>query len=252
MDYKKIAQVAMLAGKIMLESNAETYRVEETVEHILKVSQLEQTQAFAVPTGLFMTLDDASIDAISLNVRIKKRSTDLNKIHIVNDISRKLSAGALSIDDALSQLKQLRGENYTTVQHFLANIILMIAFTFMFNGTLFDGVMSFLNGIILISILYANQTFKLNLFFINALTSITMVIFTVSCVKLLPNVLSMDAILIGSIMPMVPGTIITNAIRDTFHGDYTSGMSRALEAVLVAVSIAVGVAVGFFIVRGIV
>ena len=38
-EYKKIAEVAVLAGRIMLESQAESYRIEDTVERILKTSQ---------------------------------------------------------------------------------------------------------------------------------------------------------------------------------------------------------------------
>ncbi|MFR7936702.1 MAG: threonine/serine exporter family protein, partial [Clostridium perfringens] len=46
--------------------------------------------------------------------------------------------------------------------------------------------------------------------------------------------------IIGSIMLLVPGLSITNAIRDTIAGDLISGLIRAAEAFLVAISIAVG------------
>lgn len=250
MNYKKVAQVAMLAGKIMLESNAETYRVEETVEHILKLSQLENIHAFAVPTGLFITLDDVSVDAISLNCRIKKRTTDLNKIHIVNDISRQLSNHLMEIDDAYQMLKNLNNSNYTDLQRYISIVILVMSFTLMFKGTVWDSVISLFNGLIFVFMLYINKRINLNLFLLNAISSASMVIFTILMTKILPSVFSIDAIMIGSIMSMVPGTIFTNAIRDTFYEDYTSGMSRALEAGLIAVSIAVGVAVGFLVMGG--
>ena len=49
-----------------------------------------------------------------------------------------------------------------------------------------------------------------------------------------------DKTIIGSIMLLVPGLAITNAIRDTIAGDFLAGITKAFEAVLVAVSIAVG------------
>ena len=52
-----------------------------------------------------------------------------------------------------------------------------------------------------------------------------------------------DNIIIGSIMPMVPGVAITNAIRDTIEGNLLSGISRGVEAFFVAISIATGVAI---------
>ncbi len=56
-QYKMLVKVATLAGIIMLESNAESYRVETTVERILSVSQLPIVDVFANTTGLFITLD---------------------------------------------------------------------------------------------------------------------------------------------------------------------------------------------------
>ena len=55
--------------------------------------------------------------------------------------------------------------------------------------------------------------------------------------------------IIGSIMLLVPGLAITNALRDTISGDLLAGLTRATEAFLVAISIAVGTGsvIGFWI-----
>ena len=52
---------------------------------------------------------------------------------------------------------------------------------------------------------------------------------------------SLDKIIIGGIIPLVPGIALTNAIRDVANSDYVSGTIRAAEALLIAVSIALGV-----------
>ena len=62
--------------------------------------------------------------------------------------------------------------------------------------------------------------------------------------------LNMNLVITSTIMPLVPGTAITNAIRDTLQGDYTSGGAKALEAFVVALSIALGVAIGLVITGG--
>ncbi|CRH92591.1 Uncharacterised protein [Chlamydia trachomatis] len=53
-NYKKLVKMASLTGIIMLESNAECYRVEQTVSCILNVSQLSTVDVFANTTGLFI------------------------------------------------------------------------------------------------------------------------------------------------------------------------------------------------------
>ena len=53
-----------------------------------------------------------------------------------------------------------------------------------------------------------------------------------------------DIVIIGAIMPLVPGMIFTTAIRDTLNGDFASGISRIMEAVVVALAVAAGVGAG--------
>ena len=55
--------------------------------------------------------------------------------------------------------------------------------------------------------------------------------------------LNISALIIGGIMPLLPGLSMTNAIRDTINGDLVSGSARALEALLACVAIAAGVGV---------
>ena len=56
---------------------------------------------------------------------------------------------------------------------------------------------------------------------------------------------NMDTIIIGSIMLLVPGIAITNAIRDTIAGDLVSGISRSVEALFVAIAISSGTSIVF-------
>ena len=57
----------------------------------------------------------------------------------------------------------------------------------------------------------------------------------------------LDQVVIGSIIPLVPGLSFTNSIRDIADGDYISGSVRMLDALLVSICIAVGVGAVFTI-----
>ncbi len=50
-----------------------------------------------------------------------------------------------------------------------------------------------------------------------------------------------NIIIIGAVMPLVPGVAITNALRDTISGDFVSGVSKLSEAFGIAIAIALGV-----------
>ena len=77
MNFKLLVDTAMLAGEIMLSGGAETFRVEDTMTRILKTSCLERCEVFVVSTGIVLTLDDSTIDAISMVRRVEERCTNL-------------------------------------------------------------------------------------------------------------------------------------------------------------------------------
>ena len=61
----------------------------------------------------------------------------------------------------------------------------------------------------------------------------------------------LDYMIIGSIMPLIPGVSFTNAIRDIADGDYISGSVRMLDALLIFFCIAIGVGMAYSLMRGI-
>ena len=60
----------------------------------------------------------------------------------------------------------------------------------------------------------------------------------------------LDYMIIGSIMPLIPGVPFTNAIRDIADGDYISGSVRMLDALLVFFCIAIGVGMAYSLMMG--
>jgi len=58
MNEKTLLEAVVLAGELMLVSGAEIYRVEDTMNHMLKRSEYEQTETIVYGTGIFVTLSD--------------------------------------------------------------------------------------------------------------------------------------------------------------------------------------------------
>ena len=109
----------------------------------------------------------------------------------------------------------------------------------MFGGDLKDFFGASLIGAIIKIVNIIFQKLDINEFFVNSFCGGLCAILAMTFLKL--NLCSnLDKTIIGSIMLLVPGLIITNAIRDTIAGDFLSGITKASEAFLIAVSIAVG------------
>jgi uncharacterized membrane protein YjjP (DUF1212 family) len=240
MNTNIIIHVAAEAGKIILESGGETYRVEETITRICTAYGLTNSESFVTPTGIMISATDVKGNTISLIKRIKSRTVDLEKISKVNDLSRSIKAKNLTVEyvhDELVEISKL--PRYSTKVTIFFSALAAAFFTLLFGGEIQDFLISFLIGIVikLVSLLLNN--ININEFFINALGGSIAALGALVSAKLgLAN--NVDTIIIGSIMLLVPGLAITNAIRDTIAGDLLAGISRGVEAFLIAVAIAVG------------
>ena len=58
---------------------------------------------------------------------------------------------------------------------------------------------------------------------------------------------TLGRMVVGAVIPLIPGVSFTNGIRDIADGDYLSGTIRLLDALLVYVCIAIGVGLAFWL-----
>lgn len=240
MDMYKAVQLAANAGKMILENGGETYRVEETIIRICDAYGCNNAESFVMPTGIMISATDYDGKIISVVKRIKNRTTNLEKVSAVNDLSRNITSKNLSIhfvENELIKISKLSTYNLAITLIFAA--ITSSSFTLLFGGTYQDFILSFFIGIVIKYLAITLSNINTNEFFINALGGAIASLFALMSLKL-GIVHSIDKIIIGSIMLLVPGITITNSIRDTISGDFVSGVSRGVEAFLVAIAIATG------------
>ena len=62
--------------------------------------------------------------------------------------------------------------------------------------------------------------------------------------------INVDTVIIGAIMPIVPGAAFTIAIRDTLQGDYVAGSAKVLESLIKVAAIVVGAGLGMIMTGG--
>lgn len=242
-NVRRLLIMAILAGRVMLKNGAETYRVEDTIIRLCKSRyNIKYVESFVTPTGIFVSIEYDD-EVISYLKRIKRRTIDLNKIDMVNDFSRNFVTSNMSIEKGIEELKKInKAENYNYWLKITSGSIAAAFFSLLFGGTFFDFISSFLVSIVVV--LTVNKLGELDTtFFINNIigASIASILALISVGLGIGH--NPDKIIIGSIMTLVPGVAITNAIRDTISGDFVSGMSRGMEAIITALSIALGVGV---------
>lgn len=248
MDYRKIADTAMLAGTIMLRGGAETNRVEDTMQRILNTSGAGTTEVLVLSTALMLTIDDPSISAISKMQRISSRGTNIGNICVVNQLSRQYCGGEISLDEMYQELKLLKEANrYPEWLCHVCTMLTVVMFTLLLGGKTVEALLSVVSAVVLVAFQILVSKLQLNQFMFHMASLACATFFVTALVGGFSIPCNLELIIAGTAMPSLPGVAITNAIRDTLHGDYISGSARVMEAFVRAISCAVGIGAGLYL-----
>jgi uncharacterized membrane protein YjjP (DUF1212 family) len=194
---------------------------------------------------MMVTLADSSIDAITQVRKVNERITNLGNIYYANDISRKLCKGAIELEEAHKQLEELlAAKRYPNWLQYICAIISATSFTVLFGATLQECLIAAFNGVFIVISRMFNHKVEINRFVSNMVVCFVIAT-TTSLIVRIPGVQAdIEPVIAGSIMPLLPGVALTNAIRDTLQGDYVSGTARLVEAFVTAAALAVGIFAG--------
>jgi uncharacterized membrane protein YjjP (DUF1212 family) len=239
----EVMDVCLLAGKIMLQSGAETYRVEDTMIRMAKSLGIKETQSYVTPTGIIFSVEGSEPTKTKL-IRIMDRTTDLKKVTLVNSISRQISNGELDCKEALIRLKEIEISDFSFsfFSRILASALASGCFLIMFKGVWPDFVPAMIaGGVGYFSVVYFHKLVPIK-FFSEFLAAFFIGLIAFFSVKLGIGQ-ELDKIIIGSVMPLVPGLLLTNAVRDLMAGHLVSGLSKGAEALLTSFAIGSGIAV---------
>ncbi|WML42909.1 threonine/serine exporter family protein [Neobacillus sp. PS3-40] len=239
----KIMEACLLAGKVMLQSGAETYRVEDTMMRMASSFGIEETHSYVTPTGIIFSAESKEPTKTKL-IRILERSTDLKKVAMVNSISRKISSGEVNPNEALELLQEVDSLNVTFPfkLQVVAASIASGCFLIMFNGVWYDFIPAMISGGLgYLSFIYFHRFVPIR-FFSEFMASFIIGLLSLLFVKIGWGH-ELDKIIIGSLMSLVPGLLITNALRDLMAGHLVSGLSKGAEALLTSFAIGSGIAI---------
>lgn len=239
----EIMEVCLLAGKIMLQSGGETYRVEDTMMRIAASFGIENTHSYVTPTGIIFSAEGSEETKTKL-IRISERSTDLKKVAMVNSISRRISSGEVTLSEALGLLNEIDSLDRTFP--FMVQVAAASSasgcFMIMLNGGWNDFIPAMISGGLgYLSFVYVHRFVPIK-FFSEFLASFLIGLLSLLLVKIGIGH-QLDKIIIGSVMTLVPGLLITNAVRDLMAGHLVSGLSKGAEAFLTAFAIGSGIAI---------
>jgi uncharacterized membrane protein YjjP (DUF1212 family) len=231
----KVINACLLAGRILIENGSEMSRVVDTMRRIAYNAGIKSPEMFVTVTGIMMSVDDLPNAQV---VTINRRTIDLEKVTKVNSLSRSYAQKEITLDDLVAFLNKIDNDTPTFPfwVRLIAAALLSAVLLMVFTKEFVDAPAGFFIGGIGYAIFYYfNRFFKIQ-FLSEFVASIVIGVLAVTAVKLHLGVY-LDNIIIGAVMPLVPGVPITNAVRDLISGNLISGPARAVEALLSSAAI---------------
>ena len=234
-------EAVLLTGRIILENGGETYRVEDTVERMGRAFGCTKVEVFAVPSGVFITLAFPGGEEKTSVKRIRRRGTHLKKVDDANGVSRAVAAGDLSPREALMRLKEIeswedvRGRAYMPWAAALSSF----CFAIMFGGSFVDGTVAFFCAALTQGLIRLIKKYSMH-YIVTSLVGGAICTLLPLLFARLTGLGLVDAMVAGSLMPLLPGLAMTNAVQDTMRGDMLSGVTHAAQALLICALVAGG------------
>ncbi|MGI6159338.1 threonine/serine exporter family protein [Candidatus Darwinibacter acetoxidans] len=231
----------LTAGELLLTCGAEMARVEDTIERMGCAAGFTQVESYATPTGLFISLHDPAGRVYTRVKRIREGRNDIATIAAVNALSRAFSAKQMGVDEVRSALEGLQQDR---APDGLARQLIggggALAFAVMFGGGWREAVLAGMVGALVLMVVS-----RLEGRFPKVLQAAAGAMVASAVITGISRIWEFNAnvTILGAVMVLAPGMVMTTAIRDLLGGELVSGLSRSAEALVIAVAIAVGVAV---------
>ncbi len=230
---------ALDIGENILKCGGEPYRIEDTITRICSAYGAIDTDVFALPSLIIAGILMPDGRTVSQVRRVNKTVNNMYRLDQINDISRRLCDGKISLNDVEKEIETVVNKKpFNKYLILLGGVLAAGGFAVFFGGTIKDAVAAAIAGFIIS--LFNIQKIK----FGNQMLYTVLVSFFGAFTGLALNGLGLgdniDMVMIGTIMLVIPGLSFGNAVRDLLFGDTVSGIIQLVQAVLVAVMVAAG------------
>lgn len=243
-DPKRVLDLALEAGRILLKNGGEIFRVEETIRYICGRFFVKDVDIFTLSHAIIVSIKIGDGDTYTRVKHIPLSSSHLGIVAEVNALSREIAAGRVGIDEGFRRLREIEKLPPTRwYMQILASGMGSGCFGFLLGAGLRDSLAAFVIGCLLYVWVLLSKRFHMSRIIVNIAGGALITALALTLRHFLPGILKLDSMIIGSIMPLVPGLAFTNAIRDIADSDFLSGTVRMIDALLVFVYIAIGVGI---------
>ena len=253
-ELSDVLEVASTAGHILLENGAEISRVEDIMARIASYFGVDSGNFFVLSNGIFTTGSAGKVEKAGgqastyANVEfIPIRPIQLQKVVEVSQLSYDIASGKCTLEQARERLEAIRKMPAKAMwEQMLGSSFGAAGFCAVFGGGWMDCAAAFVVGFLLYAFILLVSGRYFSRIVGGICNALVATLLCVACYRIGFGQ-SLSNIIIGAVMPLIPGIPFVNGVRDLANADYLAGLTRLTDALLGFFCIAIGVSCGFLV-----
>jgi len=230
-------------GGLLVSYGCPSYRVEDVIRRVGEIEGHE-TQAFAIPTGLFVSVrgSDGRAPVIRMT-RVREWGTDLDRLVLIDAIFNDVADDILSIRDGREKLVgvQNRAPLYGNPSVIVATGALSGAAAIFFRGRIAEMVMATGIGAVVGLITWLAGKRAGARFLVEFIGAFVAALLVWACTRARPD-LSREVLIPSAVISLFPGMTLTTALAELARKNLVSGAARLMEAFVAFLLILFGIA----------
>lgn len=227
-------------GGTLLSYGCPTHRLEEVIRLIAGLEGYT-ADAFAVPTGLWMSLQTPGETPVVRMVRVKDWEVDLARLCDVDRIFNDVLARKLTLAEARRRLDEIERKRdlYPPQLRWLASAMAAAAAAVFIRGGVREVLIAALGGALIgLMRTFLSPRARLLQDFVGGLIAGALAWFATT----MALGVSREVVVLSVVILLVPGMALTVGLSELAYKNLVSGASRLMEAFMVFLSILVGIA----------
>lgn len=249
MNSTKILERILDMGTAMIQSGAETHRVEDSLYRLCASYGFSNCNIWVVPSNIQATVTAADGETLTQIRHIRSTGIDFDRLDRLNDLSRRACAqksDAAELESALQAIQDSQPQK--TWATYLGGVLAGAGFGVFFNCDSADTAVAICASLLITFFARKLGRWERNPLILN---------FVISCVTEFFILLSVHAgfghhvgyITVGVVMLLISALGTTNGVRDLVHLDTLSGVMNITASLTGAIGIALGIALPLFLLQ---
>jgi uncharacterized membrane protein YjjP (DUF1212 family) len=236
-----VVDLALWAGALLMQSGAESERVEETVHHIGTALGANWLDILVSPNVLIITTSSADGEFRTKVRRVSGLAVRLDLVDAVNDLSRRIEREKLDraqVRAELERIVKLNPYNRWVVVFMVGAAC--AALSWLVGGDELVFVITFIAATVAGIVRQELHRLHFNPFLIVVATATVATLIAATAVlwEMTPKA---QVAISSSVLLLIPGVHLINAAEDIIKGHLLTGLTRGFLGAVVSLAIAIGI-----------